>query len=119
VLEPLKMRIKLKRRGLQATEEKKGHQQPVSPSGVKKTKYGGFANRHPSSALNEAWTKRSWGTPAFHLVKEEGHAHKKTFLFKVKINGLDYQPTVKGSSKKLAKAEFAKWSLDPLGLIIS
>ncbi|OQV18567.1 putative Protein SON [Hypsibius exemplaris] len=116
VLEPLKMEIKLNKRGLQAEGESRG-QQPALRSGVQAVNFGGCTNVHPCSALNEACTKRGWGTPAFDLVREEGHAHTKTFLFKVKINGVEYRPTVTGTSKKLAKAEVAKWCLDALGLV--
>ena len=110
------MEIKLNKRGLQAEGETRG-QQPALRNGVPGVKFGTCSAVHPCSALNEACTKRGWGTPAFDLVKEEGTAHNKAFLFKVKINGVEYRPTVTGSSKKLAKAEVAKWCLDALGLL--
>ncbi|GAU99642.1 hypothetical protein RvY_10610 [Ramazzottius varieornatus] len=117
-LEPLKMEVKMNKRGLVAEEEKRGAQVIFHP-GVKTVAYGGCAQVHPCSALNEACTKKGWGTPRFEEIVEhtQSASHRKTFGFKVTINNVTYKPTVSGTSKKLAKAEVAKWCLEALGII--
>lgn len=114
-LEPLRMEVKMDRRGLVAEEERRG-KLPVFTDGVKTISFAGYENQHPCSALNEYCTKQGWGTPAFGMVEESGNPHQKTFLFQVCINGMDYRPTVTGRSKKLAKAEAAKFCLQALGV---
>ncbi|XP_055328815.1 protein Son-like [Paramacrobiotus metropolitanus] len=114
-LEPLKMTIKMDKRGLIAQEEIRG-KQPTSFRGVKTVSFPGYENQHPCSALNEVCTKNGWGTPSFILVEEGGQPHRKTFLFQVIINGVEYRPTVPGCSKKIAKAEAAKYCLQAIGV---
>lgn len=76
-----------------------------------------LSGKHPVSLLNEYCTRRRWGQPAFELAFECGPDHKKTFLFKVRVNNVDYQPTVASVNKKQAKAEAAAIALRSLGLI--
>ena len=42
---------------------------------------------------------------------------KRQFIFKVSLNGKEYQPTVPTTLKKAAKANAAKFTLVELGLI--
>ena len=46
-----------------------------------------------------------------------GPEHKRHFIFKVALNGKDYQPTVPNEIKKTAKANAAKFALQELGLL--
>lgn len=40
--------------------------------------------KHPVSLLGELASKRRWGAPNYTLVHEEGPAHAKNFVFKVR-----------------------------------
>ena len=46
-----------------------------------------------------------------------GPEHKREFIFKVALNGKDYQPTVPNQIKKTAKANAAQFALQELGLL--
>ncbi|XP_055949381.1 protein Son-like [Argiope bruennichi] len=63
--------------------------------------------KHPVSALMELCSKRKWKPPLYTVIKDEGPPHKKQFLFKVEVNGVDYQPVMPCSNKKDAKADAA------------
>ncbi|XP_012945373.1 ribonuclease 3 [Aplysia californica] len=99
--------------GLQAsTETQKGRNcQPQQPRAKD------LSNKHPVSALMELCNKRRWGPPAFTVVSESGPDHKKNFLFKVKVNSVEYQPAVASSNKKSAKAQCAAVCLQEMGLL--
>lgn len=56
----------------------------------------------------ELCAKRKWGAPDFDLVFEHGPAHKKQFVYKVVVNGVEYQPCVAVNNKKMAKANAGK-----------
>lgn len=40
--------------------------------------------KHPVSLLGELASKRRWGAPNYVLVFEDGPAHAKNFVFKVR-----------------------------------
>ena len=65
----------------------------------------------------ELCNRRKWGAPSFDLVHESGPAHKKNFLFKVKVNNMEYQSTITSTNKKQAKAQAATVCLQELGLV--
>jgi hypothetical protein len=65
----------------------------------------------------ELSAKRKWGGPEFDLVFEHGPPHKKQFVYKVIVNGVEYQPCVAVNNKKLAKANAAAFCLQSLGLL--
>jgi len=65
----------------------------------------------------ELSAKRKWGAPDFDLVFEHGPPHKKQFVYKVVVNGVEYQPCVAVNNKKLAKANAAAFCLQSLGLL--
>ncbi|XP_076445441.1 uncharacterized protein LOC143283167 isoform X2 [Babylonia areolata] len=90
---------------------------PLPPPQRAKDLSGGVTGKHPVSALTELCTKRRWGAPAFDLVSETGPAHKKMFLFKVRVNGVEYMPSAACGNKKLAKAQAAAVCLQEMGLI--
>jgi len=73
--------------------------------------------KHPVSALMELTSKRRWGSPSFELCFEHGPPHKKQFVYKVIVNGVEYQPCVATGNKKLAKANAAAFCLQSLGLL--
>ena len=58
-----------------------------------------------------------WGTPQFAQIFDYGPAHKKQYIFKVVVNGQDFQPTVASDNKKKAKADAATAALQQLGLL--
>ncbi|XP_059477817.1 protein SON [Neocloeon triangulifer] len=135
-LEPLNLDVKMDKKGLVAQEECRTRFQPFSGSAKKKGGGGGgggaaavqevaptvghevFSGKHPVSALVELCTKRRWGSPVFELVFESGPDHKKNFLFKVKVNGREYQDQIAYSNKKQAKAMAAQHCLLQLGLVV-
>ncbi|XP_076308316.1 protein Son-like [Tachypleus tridentatus] len=109
-LEPLLLNIKTDKKGLVAGSEMK---KKTIFTSIAKT----FSGKHPVSAIMELCTKRRWDPPQFSLVNESGPSHKKTFLFKVRVNGVDYQPAVSSPSKKQAKAVTATVCLQSLGIL--
>ena len=65
----------------------------------------------------ELSTKRKWGPPNFVQLFDVGPPHKKQYIFKVVVNGVDYQPTVASDNKKKAKADAATVCLIKMGLL--
>ncbi|CAG2240326.1 SON [Mytilus edulis] len=73
--------------------------------------------KNPVSALVELCKKRRLGSPDFQMVHEGGNDHKMNFLFKVIVNGTEYQPSVASQNKKFAKAAAATAVLQEMGLV--
>ncbi|XP_043928886.1 protein SON isoform X2 [Protopterus annectens] len=73
--------------------------------------------KHPVSALMEICNKRKWSPPEFMLVNHSGPDHRKHFLFKVRLNGCEYQPKFASPNKKHAKAAAATVALQAMGLV--
>ncbi|XP_076178676.1 uncharacterized protein LOC143152436 isoform X2 [Ptiloglossa arizonensis] len=114
-LEPLQLEVKLDKRGL-VSEQDIGQKigkttKPFVPA--IKTLEG----KHPVSLLGEYCSKRKLGAPIYELCFECGPDHRKNFLFKVKVNGIEYKPSVASPNKKQAKAEAAQICLQTLGLL--
>ncbi|KAK2187879.1 hypothetical protein NP493_152g04028 [Ridgeia piscesae] len=109
-LEPLALSVKMDRKGLSSQGENIKKPLPVP---TRKD----LSGKHPISALVELCNKKKWGPPDFIVVNESGPDHKKHFIIKVKVKGMEYQPTVSSGSKKLAKAQAATVCLQQLGLI--
>lgn len=116
-LEPLQLEVKLDKRGLVSDQDigqKVGKAvKPVVPA--VKTLEG----KHPVSLLGEYCSKKKLGAPVYELCFECGPDHRKNFLFKVKVNGVEYKPSVASPNKKQAKAEAAQICLQSLGLLPS
>lgn len=113
-VEPLVLDIKMDKKGLTSSEEapikKPG---PQIPTKVPKD----LSGKHPVSAVVELCSKRRWPAPDFTLVHDSGPDHKKNFLFKIRVNSVDYQPTIASPNKKHAKAQAAIVCLQHLGLL--
>ncbi|XP_077403074.1 SON DNA and RNA binding protein b [Vanacampus margaritifer] len=108
-VEPIVIDFKVDRKGLVAEGEK-----PQKPTGglvVTKDLMG----KHPVSALIELCTKKRMTQPDFIMVHHSGPDHRKNFLFKVTVNGADYQPQTASPNKKHAKAMAATVALQALG----
>lgn len=45
-----------------------------------------LCEKHPVSLLGELSAKRKWGAPNYTLVMEQGPAHAKNFIFKVRMS---------------------------------
>ncbi|XP_061692113.1 protein SON isoform X2 [Syngnathoides biaculeatus] len=108
-VEPIIIDFKVDRKGLVAEGEK-----PQKPTGglvVTKDLMG----KHPVSALIELCTKKRMTQPDFVMVHNSGPDHRKNFLFKVTVNGADYQPQTASPNKKHAKAMAATVALQALG----
>ncbi|XP_066999479.2 protein Son isoform X2 [Anabrus simplex] len=75
------------------------------------------AGKHPVSLLVELCSKRKWGAPHFELLFECGPDHRKNFLFRVRVDGVEYKPSVASPNKKQAKAEAATVCLQSLGVL--
>lgn len=111
-VEPLQLDVKVDRKGLVTQGEgKKGGPVPKGPT-VKD-----LSGKHPVSALVELCNKRKWGPPQFEFIFECGPDHKKNFLCKVKVNGVEYQPSIASNNKKHAKAQAATVCLQEFGLV--
>jgi len=76
-----------------------------------------LTGKHPVSSLMELCTKRRWGEPTFELCFRHGPPHRPNFIYKVTLNGVEYQPCVTAKSKKEAKANAAAFCLQSLGLL--
>ena len=75
--------------------------------------------KHPVSSLLEVCRARRWQEPVYDMVSETGPDHLKSFLMKVKVNNVVYQPDAPSQNKKLAKASAAMHCLKVLGLVNS
>jgi len=110
-LDPLTLDIKTDRRGLVALEE-----MPASKSRPNVPLAKDLQGKHPLSALMEICAKRRWGPPSFTGI-ESGAANNRRFLWKVVVNGVEYQPATPSNNKKSAKTESAQVVLQSLGLV--
>ncbi|XP_036396016.1 protein SON-like isoform X2 [Megalops cyprinoides] len=107
-VEPIVIDFKTDRKGLVAEGEKT---QKSGSLVVMKDLLG----KHPVSALMEMCNKKKWAPPEFVMVHDSGPDHRKNFLFKVVINGTDYQPQTASPNKKHAKAMAATVALQAMG----
>nr|CAI5838941.1 unnamed protein product [Callosobruchus analis] len=113
-LEPLLLDVKLDKRGLVSSDEQPHKKkQKLKNQPVAKTLQG----KHPVSLLGEYASKRKLGAPQYVLDFECGPDHKKNFLFKVVLNGVEYKPNVASQNKKEAKAAAATLCLQQIGLL--
>lgn len=108
-VEPIIIDFKVDRKGLVAEGEKPQKQ----TGGLVVTK--DLMGKHPVSALIELCNKRRIMQPDFVMVHHSGPDHRKNFLFKVTVNGVDYQPQTASPNKKHAKAMAATVALQALG----
>jgi len=113
-INPLMLEVKNDKKGLVSEDEKPGNrrQAQVTMSNIKD-----LSGKHPISSVMELCTKRHWGQPGFELAVDQGPSHHKTFLYKVTVNGVTYQPSLASPNKKLAKASAAAACLQALGLL--
>ena len=90
------------KKGLMSSEEqvKKGNR---SSTGLTLTACKDLSHKHPVSGLLELSTKRKWGPPQFVQIFDCGPAHKKQYIFKVVVNGQDFQPTVASVTRRKLK----------------
>ncbi|XP_066478606.1 protein SON [Tiliqua scincoides] len=109
--EPILVDFKIDRKGLVAVGEKTQKRHGLF-SAVKD-----LSGKHPVSALVEACNKRRWSPPVFVLVHDNGPEHRKHFLFKVMVNGVEHKPTNPSPNKKHAKAAAATVALQALGIV--
>ncbi|KAK3925739.1 Protein SON [Frankliniella fusca] len=131
--EPLQLEVKMDRKGkflillsfiatgLVAAEEIRARRPPPTVSQPRQAKANPVTleGKHPVSLLTEYCSKRHYGAPHFELCLESGPDHKKDFLFKVRVNGLEYTPSTASPNKKQAKAEAATVCLKSLGVLLS
>lgn len=114
---PLTLDIKFDKKGLMAAEEGPNPKRAGSGGVVTMTACKDLSGKHPISALTELCSKRRWGPPIFTQAFECGPPHKKQYVFKVNVNGQDYQPTVAVDNKKKAKSNAAMACLQQMGLV--
>lgn len=112
-VEPIVIDFKVDRKGLVAEGEKPQKQ----TGGLVVTK--DLMGKHPVSALIELCNKKRIMQPDFVMVHHSGPDHRKNFLFKVTVNGVDYQPQTASPNKKHAKAMAATVALQALGEVSS
>ena len=65
----------------------------------------------------ELCRSKKWPDPVYDIAAESGPDHLKSFLMKVKLNNVVYQPEAPSQNKKLAKASAALHCLKTLGYI--
>lgn len=120
-LEPLALDVKTDKKGLTAAVEELmyGKSKGRSGDGPSMPVVYDLSGKHPVSALMELTAKRRWGNPEFELCFEHGPPHKRQFVYKVIVNGIEYQPCVAVGNKKQAKANAAAFCLQSLGLLPS
>ncbi|TSK17822.1 Protein SON [Bagarius yarrelli] len=109
-VEPIVIDFKTDRKGLVAEGEK------TQKSG-NLVMMKDLLGKHPVSALMELCNKKKWPQPEFVMVLHSGPDHRKNFLFKVMVNGCDYQPQTASPNKKHAKAMAATVALQAMGEI--
>lgn len=117
-VDPLTLDIKMDKKGLMAAEEdsrKRGNRSQAEIMTLTACK--DLSHKHPVSGLMELATKRKWGPPGFVQIFECGPSHKKQYIFKVTVNGQDFQPTIASDNKKKAKADAATAALIGMGLL--
>ncbi|XP_066586408.1 protein Son-like isoform X2 [Prorops nasuta] len=116
-LVPLQLEVKLDKKGLVSEQDvgPKTNKVVKSITPTIKTLEG----KHPVSLLGEYCSKRKYGAPVYELCFECGPDHKKMFLFKVKVNGIEYKSSVTSPNKKQAKADAAHICLQTLDLLPS
>ena len=73
--------------------------------------------KHPISALMEYCAKNHLDPPEFIDVAIEGPSHNPTFIMKVKVDSIEYQPTDASKTKKEAKTMAAIVCLQSIGLL--
>ena len=76
-----------------------------------------LADKHPVTALTEICSQQRWGKPIFDEAWKVGPSHKKRFVFKVTVKGLEYMGSVAMDNKKKAKASAALACLQALGFL--
>ena len=76
-----------------------------------------MARKHPVSGLIEITTKLLWEEPKFVQIVECGPVYKKRYIFKVVVNGNEYQPTIASGPKKKARANAATFALQEMGFL--
>ena len=114
---PLTLDIKMDKKGLMSAEEDTKKPRGGLGSNLTLTACKDLSHKHPVSGLMELSTKRKWGPPNFVQLFDCGPPHKKQYIFKVVVNGQDYQPTVASDNKKKAKADAATVALIKMGLL--
>ncbi|XP_040571096.1 uncharacterized protein [Lepeophtheirus salmonis] len=114
-VDPLTLDIKMDKKGLMSVEE--GLYKRKKGSVLTMTACKDLSCKHPVSALMELATKRRWGPPNFVQAFECGPPHKKQYIYKVTVNGMEYQPTVACENKKKAKSDAATFALQEMGLL--
>eukprot|EP00095_Tigriopus_kingsejongensis_P003437 maker-scaffold110_size354795-snap-gene-2.25 protein:Tk03437 transcript:maker-scaffold110_size354795-snap-gene-2.25-mRNA-1 annotation:"conserved hypothetical protein" len=116
-VDPLTLDIKHDKRGLTALEEDLVKLRRRGGDALTLTACKDLSGKHPVSALMELATKRRWGPPNFVQALDCGPSHNKQYIFKVVVNGVDYQPTIASDNKKKAKSDAASVALIELGLL--
>ena len=109
-LEPLKLDIKINRKGLVSNSETGKMQNFVDPSTMQVC-----PNKHPVSLLLEYCKMKKWPDPLYEVIDENGPSHQRNFLIKVTVNGVPYLPDKPGSNKKQAKSNAATICLKSFG----
>ncbi|XP_028034014.1 protein SON isoform X1 [Bombyx mandarina] len=120
-LQPLLLEVKLDTKGLQAKEEYNNkYSKAIKQHRIRSRGPApliGAGGKHPVSLLGEYCSKQKLGPPEYNLCFECGPDHKKNFLFKVRVAGVEYQPAVASANKKQAKADAAQLALQKLGIV--
>ena len=118
-VDPLTLDIKMDKKGFMAADEgiKKRKKESGDGSTLALTASKDLSHKHPVSGLMELATKQKWGPPNFVQIFECGPPRKKKYIFKVTVNGENFQPTIARENKKKAKSDAATVALQELGFL--
>lgn len=111
-IEPIIPSLKFDTKGLVAEEETVS-KIPAQVVDVAEISRG----RNPISFLQEHCSKHKWDLPVYDMVEAVGPDHKKSFIMKCIVNGVEYRPSVSCGTKKQAKALAATVALQAYGLV--
>lgn len=114
-LTPLSLEVKMDKKGL-VSQEDFPKPPPKAPPPFR-ANFKSLEGKHPVSLLTEFCLKRRIPPPVFDLCMETGPDHKKNFLYKVRVKGVEYKPGVASPNKKLARKEAAQACLQALGVL--
>lgn len=114
LIEPIVPSLKFDTKGL-ASEDERAPKVPLQLMSVSL----GSDCKNPVSMLQEHCAKKKWSLPLYELIQSNGPCHRPTFLTRVTVNNVQYQPSYPSPNKKQAKAVAAIVALRAFGLIPS
>ncbi|XP_074598467.1 protein Son-like [Brevipalpus obovatus] len=114
LIEPIVPSLKFDTKGL-ASEDERAPKVPLQLISAST----GPDSKNPISMLQEHCAKKRWPIPFYELIQSNGPCHRPTFLTRVTVNSVQYEPSIPSPNKKQAKAMAAAVCLQSFGLLPS